>query len=230
MLSKKNQLIIFESLRKSCKSESEQLKLHDAIFKSLHETIIVIDQATEGIRDIVGKFPDVRLLEFTSYVEDVNKGLKSEHVHIFEPYYELEAKKPRVRKEVPEIWKDWGARLEWAGPNIKGLAAELIDRVEKELPGIAHKSAYRWYIFYNSKEMSGKAMFLTLMIGKKKITASICVDPKLFKDKKNWVRDVKGWFFSRPRRQEKRFSIESSKDLNYAMKLIKQSYDFSLEA
>lgn len=226
---KTNRIEIFESLREGCKSESEQLKLHDAIFKVLPETLIVIDQAAEEVKEIADRF-GVKLLEFTSYVEDTNRGLKSEHIHIFEPYYQLEEKKPREERELPEYYRDWEARVKWAGPKIRGLVTKLIDRVEKELPGITHRPAHRWYIFHNSKEISMKTSFLSLIIGKKKITASICVDPKVFKDEKGLAKDVKGWFFRRHGGQEKRFGIWSSKDLDYAMKLIKQSYDFSLEA
>lgn len=224
---KANRQEMFESLRKSCKSESEQLKLYEAIFKALPETLIVIDQVTEPIKEVAEGF-NVRLLEFASYVEDVDRGLKSEHVHIFEPY-RVKARKPAER-EIPEYYRDWEARLKWAGPNIRGLVVELIDRVEKELPGIIHRPAHRWYFFHNSKEISMKTSFLSLIIGKKKITASICVNPRVFKDEKGLAKDVKGWFFRRSKGQEKRFGIWSPEDLDYAMKLIKQSYDFSLEA
>ena len=80
------------------------------------ETLIVTDQATEGIKEVADGL-GVRLLEFTSYVEDVNSGLKSEHVHIFEPY-QLEEEKPRVKKEVPEYRRDWEVLLKWAGPRL----------------------------------------------------------------------------------------------------------------
>jgi predicted transport protein len=223
---KSNRSEVFESLRRSCKTEGEQLKLYEAIFKASPETLIVIDQATEGIKEVADGF-GVRLLEFTSYVEDVNSGLKSEHIHIFEPY-QLEEEKLRVKKEVPEYRRDWGAQLKWVGPKISGLVNELIGRIEKELPGATHRPMYRWYIFHNSEETNTKTMFLTLILGKKKITASIGVDSKSFKDEKGWARDVKGWFFHRPGCQEKRFGIGSSGDLDYAIKLIKQSYDFSL--
>jgi len=223
---KANRKEMFESLRRSCKTESEQLKLYDAIYKTLPEALIVIDQVTEDIKEVADRF-GVRLLEFTSYVEDVSKGLKSEHVHAFEPYYRLEEEKPKVRKELPEIYRDWEARLKWVGPNVRELVAQLISRLENEFRGITHRPLYKYYYFHNSDDISTKTMFLALQIGKKKIEASIGVGPKVFKDEKNWARDMKGWFFKRPRYQEKRFDIKSSKDLDYAMKLIKQSYDFS---
>lgn len=228
---KLNRLRIFESLRKSCKSEGEQLKLHDAIFKATPEVLIVIDHVKEEMRGATDRF-GVRFLEFTSYAEDVNKGLKSEHVHIFEPYYPLEEKKPREEREPPEYYRDWEARLKWAGPRIRGLVTELINKVESEFPGITNRAEHRWYIFYSSKEISMKTMCLALMIGKKKVTAAIGADPNTFRDERGLTREVKGWFFmkSRGQGQEKRFDIHSSKDMDYAMKLIKQSYDFSLEA
>lgn len=230
---KANQLTIFESLRKNCKSESEQLKLHDAIFKSLPRTIVVIDQATEEIKEVADRF-DVRLLEFTSYVEDTNRGLKSEHVHIFEPYYKLEVEKPRRRKELPEHRRDWEARLKWVTPELRGLFNQLTKRIEGEFRVVEHAPMYRWYAFYSSKDISAKSRFLVLMAKKKKFSVRIPVYPKKFQDERRWTKPYKGWFFyptkARPEVEEREFTIKRPEGIKYAMKLIKQSYDFSLEA
>ncbi|KXA94636.1 hypothetical protein AKJ65_03885, partial [candidate division MSBL1 archaeon SCGC-AAA259E19] len=92
-----NRQNIFETLRGKFKDSDTQLKLYDAIFNQPIETLVIIDNVEEGVEEIAKRF-DVELMEFSSYVEDKEKGLDSPHVHFFEPYYEEEIKEKREER------------------------------------------------------------------------------------------------------------------------------------
>jgi hypothetical protein len=47
-----------------------------------------------------------------------------------------------------------------------------------------------------------------------------------FKDEKEITWSIKGWFFRRG--LERRFDVKSQADFDYALRLIKQAYEFSL--
>jgi len=65
-----------------------------------------------------------------------------------------------------------------------------------------------------------------LMLTKRKVKVRIKVDPTKFEDKQKWTKPYKGWFFPR-KWQEREFSITSAEQFDYALQLIKESYDIS---
>ena len=88
-----------------------------------------------------------------------------------------------------------------------------------------HEPCGRHYCFY--RIINGeRRRFAVLIATKKKITVAIRVIPELFEDVKKMTRDVKGWFFGREK--EKRFDVKSLSEIDYALNLIKQSYDVLL--
>ena len=62
------------------------------------------------------------------------------------------------------------------------------------------------------------------MITKKEVKARIRTDPRNFRDRKNWTKSYKGWFFYK-KGQEKGFKITDKDQMDYAIELIKQSYE-----
>lgn len=191
--------------------------------------VLIIDKKSEELDEVCRSLPlNTKTIEFKTY-EREGVGL-AVHAHVFETLIEEKPAEEIVRKkEKPDFMKNWNARLNWVEPECRELVTMLIGRIEKEFPTITHRPSYRWYNFYNSSEVKKRNIFLTLMLTKKKIIASINVDPNKFQDEKRWTREVKGWFFERGIGVEKRFDIQHSTDINYALKLIRQSYNFSIE-
>jgi len=64
------------------------------------------------------------------------------------------------------------------------------------------------------------------MVKKKKVSIRIKVDPMKFKDERKWTKKYKGWFFAR-KYEEREFSVSNEEQLDYAIELIKQSYNIS---
>lgn len=193
------------------------LDLHYFIDKLLHEKcgiVIVIDDKTPQLEELVEDFSsshEVRVIEFRTYARG------KERVHSFTPLaHKL------VQREVPEIQRSWKARLEWTKPETRRLVEKIITEVEK-LPEVVHKPAHRWYLFFKSKEKPNH-IFLALLLGKKKVQMRICADPRSFTDPKGLAKDYKGWFFKRGGR-EKGFFVHSPEELDYALGLVRQSYE-----
>lgn len=75
----------------------------------------------------------VRIIEFRTY----SRGRRL--LHSFTP---LAAFKEE-RGELSEIKTNWAKRLQWANPEIRSLATELIERIEATFPKVKHGPRYR---------------------------------------------------------------------------------------
>lgn len=188
--------------------------------------VIVIDEITPQLTEICddfARYADVKVIEFKTYQKE------GKEIYHFTPFIVKEGviKVPeREEKEYPEYMKSWKARLEWVDEKTRPLVHELIQRIEGELPGITHLPKYRWYYFYKREPHKYESLFAVLLITKRKVNIRIRVDPSKFNDRLNLTKRYKGWFF-RARGEERGFSIKSPEQLNYALQLIKQAYDYA---
>ena len=197
------------------------------IYKFLNDVVstkpsitIIIDERTAELDEVLGMLP--LKAEITELRTFEREGVElSVHAHLLSVEEEEgEGKKYR------EHMTSWEARLKWATPEAKELVQKLVKRVESELPEISHLPRYRWYYLYKGEGRGLKYLFAVLMIGKKKVNVRIKADPLKFKDLQKWTKKYKGWFFAR-KYEEREFSISTQEQLDYAIELIKQSYNIS---
>ena len=229
------QLALYEEIRADVTKEKvfrEFLGLDKDMFffldRVLHRKcgiVIVIDEITPQLTEICedfARYADVKVIEFKTYQRE---GKEIYHFNPFKAEELVEVKKPGKR-EYPEYRRSWRARLEWADASTRDLVHQLIERIESELPGISHLPKYRWYYFYKGKAPTSRSLFAVLLAKKRGLHVRIRIDPSRFEDRLNVTKQYKGWFF-RIREEERGFSIKSPEELNYALELIKQAYDYA---
>jgi predicted transport protein len=102
----------------------------------------------------------------------------------------------------------------------------LTNNILNKFPEILHKPIGRYYCFYRGR-ISSRSRFVAIILHKNDISIRIRADPKTLSDPKNLLKEkvYKGWFFGHGRGQEREFKVTDKGQLNYAMELIKQSYD-----
>jgi|GEM_PF-964527 len=189
----------------------------------LHETcgvVIVIDEINPQLTEICGDFKryaEVKVIEFKTYQRD------NREIYHFNPFILEEEERGKAEARPPYV-KSWEARLKWVNADTRALVSELIKRLETELPGTVHLPKYRWYYFYKSKSRKHESLFAVLLIAKRSISIRIRTDPSRFEDRLGVTKRYKGWFF---KTGERGFSIKKHDQLNYALELIKQAYDYA---
>lgn len=180
--------------------------------------IIVVDEVTPQLMEICEDFrqyAEVKVIEFKTY----QKG--DREIYHFNPFGVEEVAKPPEREERPEHRKSWAARLAWVDEDTRLLVRGFIQKVEQELPGVNHRPKHRWYYFYREG-----TLFAVVLLSKRKIDVRIRVDPSRFRDRLNLTKAYKGWFFRKG--GERGFSIRSPDQLDYALELVKQAYDYEV--
>jgi len=135
--------------------------------------------------------------------------------------HELEAK-----KELPSQYESWKKLLEWVEPKTKELALEIISSIKPDFRDVIDGPSGKDYRFDRGRRGSN-TRFAVLMLRKNAISVRVRADPPSlsWSDPQNWTngKAYKGWFFS-GRGEEREFKFDSVEHLDYAMKLITQSY------
>ncbi|MEM3390307.1 MAG: hypothetical protein QXO75_01835 [Nitrososphaerota archaeon] len=190
------------------------------LFSSKPKLVVIVNEETEELREAFEALPfESKIIEFKTFGrEKIGVDI---HAHLFEPILSKPASLPSTQ---PKTWREM---LKWTSENTRELAKTLINKIATEFRGVKHKPLGRYYAFYKDKIGSSKTIFAVLMLRKDSIAIRIGVDPKTFDDEKGWMerKVYKGWFFKYGRRQEREFRIKDEEQLEYALKLIKQSYD-----
>lgn len=106
---------------------------------------------------------------------------------------------------------------------------EIVAAVTEEttsLGKVNHLARGRYYCFYKGNPTT-KSIFAALLLAKSFLKVRIRADPNTFRDPKGTVRAkvYKGWFYKQ--NQEREFKITDKDQIEYAMQLIKQSYDLA---
>jgi hypothetical protein len=83
--------LVESKLMESKKYNNLDALIYDLVYRLSHTVLIVMDEKSEVLRQVQDllRVP-VRIIEFKTYVADLEKGLKSEHIHRFEPLIEPE--------------------------------------------------------------------------------------------------------------------------------------------
>jgi predicted transport protein len=197
--------------------------LNDVISKKPSITI-VIDEWSKELNEVLGVLPlKANVIELKTF-EREGVGL-SVHAHLIK-FERKEVKEEEKHPERPEHKRSWESRLKWVNPEVRELTLSLIRRIEEIFPGVTHKPSHIWYYFYKEGGRKLDSLFAVLLIDKRKVNVRIKADPSSFQDPQGWTKKYKGWFFTK-KHEEREFSITAQEQLNYAIELIKQSYDIS---
>jgi len=207
----------------------ESTDIYRALSKLLATTpriVIIIDEKTSDVEEAcqVLKY-ETDIVEFKTFERE---GAESVRAYLFEPLHAVGkpklGEKQEGRRPTPEHYRIWEKKLEWVDENVKDIVEELTDRIV-QLGGITHKTSGPDYVFYKGSP-STKSVFAGFFISKKALKVRIRTDPTTFKDPKRWTGDrAYHWFFRTG--QEKEFRITSKNQIDYAMELIKHSYDLA---
>jgi len=217
-------------LKATIKKSLNTDEIHHFISKLISsppKIVVFIDEKTTETENAchVIKY-QTEIVEFKTYVRE---NAENVHAHLFEPLFRTGkngekggAKAPR--KLPPEYYKSWEAKLKWVAPNIREVASALIDRIS-QLGNVGHRPSGPDYKFYRGKP-STTSIFAGLFLTQNALKVRIRTDPaKTLNDPKKWVSErTYKWFF---KSGEKEFKITNMSQLDYAIELIKQSYDLS---
>jgi predicted transport protein len=147
-------------------------------------------------------------------------GWVPKHQRLWKEY----ERKEKETKHPPSL-SNWEKKLAWVDDNTKDIVKALTNRI-LQLGEATSEPHGEDNCFYRGTP-STKTIFAAFMVRKKALKVGIRTNPKTFKDPKKWTGDkiYKGWFFKQG--QERAFKINDKKQIDYAMKLIKQSYEIS---
>ena len=192
---------------------------------------LIIDEVTAEVREAsraLKRLAETKIVEFKTYVREDAENV---HAHLFEPL-RIPSKIPEIKeregkRELPEHRQSWEKRLQWVDDKTKKLVEELSNRIS-ELEGVNGKPMKRWYAFYRGEPHS-KSRFAVLLLTKHKIRVRIRADPTTFRDPERLVKEhvYAKWFFHHGKGQEREFPITDKEQIDYALKLIKQSYELA---
>jgi len=190
--------------------------------------VIIVEKMTGEIREACAGLPNVQYMEFKTFVSEDAEDVRA---HMFEPLFAHKRvpesrEKERKERKYPPHRLDWEKRLEWVDEKTRLITEKLMERIP-ELGKVTEQIHGRNYCYYKRKP-STKSIFVALILTKKKLNVRIRTDLTTFKDPKKRVKEkvYKGWFFKTG--QEREFMITEKEQIDYAMKLIQQSYESAL--
>lgn len=192
--------------------------------------VIVIDEYVDELEELISDWFTGQKVK-TVFFKIYEKGAKK--IFYYTPYAAevTEVLSPEVRRKYPETYLSWKAAYDKAPDNIKRLADTLTQRVEEAFPDVEHGPAMTrsWYKFL-IKGIKGrrKAHLLVFWLTRSHLHLRIGINPRKFDDPKQIAKVYKRFFWARlPNVQERRFNVESENELDYALTLVKQSYERS---
>jgi predicted transport protein len=192
---------------------------------------IIIDEVTDEVREAskaLKKLGETEVVEFKTFVREDAPNV---HAHLFEPISGPTKISPPIKKveerKLPEHYESWEKMLAWVNDNTKDVVKELTKSILK-LGEVTHSPLGRYYCFYRGKR-STKSRFVCFNLTKKALKVRIRTEPRTFKDTQKWTGDkiYKGWFFHHGLGQEREFKVTNKEQIDYAMELIKQSYELA---
>jgi len=206
---------------------SELLSSSPKIALIIDEITPEVDKASKSLK----KLANTEIIEFKTFLREDAPNV---HAHLFEPFYIIEKISEKVGKEegkkrpLPEHYRSWDKMLAWVDEETKLLTRMIMARI-LGLEEVNHYPHGTYYCFYKGKPTT-KSIFAALMLTKNYVKVRIRTDPDTFKDSKKWTGEkiYRGWFFKQG--EERGFRITEKDQMDYAMELIKQSYEISGEA
>jgi predicted transport protein len=209
------------ALKATVKKMTESDDIHHFLAKLLSippRIVIVIDQKTPEVEEACRALNyQTDIVEFKTYIRE---NAESVHAHLFDPLSGIIKPTPPLHPPKHESWEEKLARVD---ENVREIAMTLTTRIE-QLGNVSHRPTGPDYVFF--RETSGKKIgFTGLFLTKPALKVRIRTDPTTFKDPKKWTGDKEyHWFF---KVGEKEFKITGKDQIDYAMELIKQSFQLA---
>lgn len=207
--------------------------LHRWLSKLLTQSpkiVVVIEEKTEQVAEackILMRSFDTRILELQTFQRE---NAPSVHAHLFETLSlvgrnQVETRRKEEISKLPDRYQNWEKMLAWVDDSTRDLAREMTNRIVS-LGEVNQKPIGRYNGFYKGKP-STRSIFVVFLLKKSSLKVRVRTDPKTFQDSKNWVGDkiYKGWFFKQG--QEREFEVKEKEQIDYALELVKQSYQIS---
>lgn len=217
-------------LRATVQRQIDFRDIHHALSKLMTKQpriIVIIDRKTLEVEEALQNLnPTPSIVEFKTYVR---KDAPNIRAHLFEPLYTSErpsgkkTSRNETRRPVPEHYKIWEKKLEWVDQNVSDIVKTLTSQII-QLGNVVHRASGPDYVFF--KDQPGtKTIFAGLFLTKQALKVRIRTDPTTFRDPGKWTRDkTYRWFF---KVGEKEFKVTSKDQIDYAMELIKQSFQLA---
>jgi len=210
-------------------------EIHHFLSKLLSKSpmiVVFIDQKTTEVEEACQVLRcQTSIVEFKTFVSE---DAETVHAHIFEPVDTSTARDvtTRVRaegirrREAPPHLKNWQTMLAWVDVNTRNLVEMLSRSIVKRFDNVFHRASGKYYLFYKGKPGT-KSVFAAFLLTKKYLNVRIRTDPETFKDPKGQLNDTlyRGWFFKTG--QARQFKVTEEHELDYAIELIRQSYDLA---
>lgn len=179
--------------------------------------VVIIDEITPELEEACHALkvtPDI--VEFKTFVKADNPN---SHAHLFEPFYEM--KKPLEGGTASGHTTGWTMMFEGIDESIREATTSLIARMN-ELGNVVYKGKRSCSAYIGQQRV--KYGFVGLVPTRSALKVIIRAD-SAFSDPRGWVNaKAVNWFTSREERKEKEFQIMRKDQIEYAMELIRQSY------
>lgn len=217
-------------LRATVQKQIASHDIHHALSKLIARQpsiVVIIDKKTLETEEALQNLnPTPSIVEFKTYTR---RDAPSIRAHLFEPLYAAEKPPRRAlgmaegKKPVPEHYRTWEKKLEWVEENVREVTKALTNQI-LQFDNVVHKASGPDYVFFKGQPGT-KTIFLGLFLMKSALKIRIRTDRATFKDPKKWTGDKEyHWFF---KVGEKEFKITSKEQIEYAMELIRQSYNLA---
>ena len=178
---------------------------------------IVIDEKTKELDEVLAQLPKnfeaVEAMEFKTFQRE---GCDlAVHAHLFEPLHKPPTVKTGKIIIEPPKEPELEESIAKANPEIRQLFFSLRERILKLGEGIREVPGKSWVDYRKS------STFVSPNIQKRKLVVYIKMGERRVNDRKGITSHVT-WYG----KLNTRFSLSSTGELDYAMELIKQAYDY----
>jgi predicted transport protein len=217
-------------LRATVQKQIESHDIHHALSKLIAKQpriVVIIDKKTLETEEALQNLnPTPSIVEFNTYTR---RDAPSIRAHLFESLYAAEKPPGKAlgmvegKRPVPEHHRTWEKKLEWVDQSVRDITKALTNQI-LELGNVVHKASGPDYVFFKGRPGT-KTIFVGLFLTKPALKVRIRTDPAAFRDPKRWTGDKEYHWFIKV--GEKEFKLTGKDQLNYAMELIKQSYELA---
>lgn len=211
-----------EKIKNFAKNNDSYKFLHDIVFDS-YGIIIVIDHKDEQIEEeLKDSFDNVKIIELKTY-KKINSTSLDGHIHAFSPFYDSSSPVEDVNIKSLEDFIE----IQDLDDEDKKIISELIERIKNIDNNVR--------IDFSTERISCKigvkrfAAILHSKIHKRDIIdkndrIEVFIFP-VNEDSQQWVKDTLPEWSKYESIWTRHFTISSFEDIDYALSLIKQSYD-----
>jgi len=200
------------------------------LLSSSPKIVVVIDELNEEVKEACQSLKyDTQFVEFKTFGREDAPNVCA---HLFEPLYStrrVSEQRKRVevgKRPLPEHYKSWEKKLAWVDDDTRKVTELLETEIRSKLENVHTRAHGRHLCFYKGVPTT-KSIFAAFLLTKKYLKVRIRTDPTTFRDPKKLVKEKKyfGWFFKQG--QEREFLFRDSSQLDYAIELIKHSYELA---